>query len=96
MVLCIVLIYFFVSIPIDVAFNNGLLFIRNLYISIFSICFLFCDYIIKMNTIFYEFGKPVTDRSLIFTKYLKDGFLIDGLSIAVLLLSLMFENLWRS
>lgn len=95
-ILCLVLIYFFVSIPIDVSFNNGLLFRKNLYISITSIWFLFCDYIIKMNTIYYEFGKPVTDRSLIFARYLKNGFLIDGISICTLLFALVFEYIWRS
>jgi hypothetical protein len=90
-ILSFVLMYFFVSIPIHVAFNNGLIFRTNLEISMIFICFLLCDYIIKMNTIYYEFGKPVTDRSLIFQRYLKNGFLIDGLSITALMISLLFE-----
>lgn len=75
-------------IPLEVAFNNGLLFISNGACTLFFIVFVILDFLSKMNTIYYEFGQPVTDRSLILDKTLSNGFWIDLLSISSLLIAL--------
>ena len=61
----------------------------NLLITVLFILLLIIDYFVKMNTIYYEFGKAITDRSIIFNRYLKTNFVIDGLSILVLLTSII-------
>jgi hypothetical protein len=87
--LAFILIYFFICIPIEITFNNQLMFSINRYISLPFCLFLVFDYFVKMNTVYYEFGKAVTDRTLIFSKYLSKGFLIDGLSLLVILIALV-------
>lgn len=57
-----ILIYFFVMIPLEIAFNNKLLFGENGTCTICFVVYLIMDFIAKMNTIYYEFGQPVTDR----------------------------------
>jgi hypothetical protein len=90
--LSVVLMYFFVMIPIEIAFDNDILYTGGSGLTILFVIFLLIDYIVKMNTVYYEYDKPVIDRSLIFAKYMKNGFFIDGLSITVLILSL--ANSW--
>lgn len=55
-VLSLVLICFFLFIPIEVAFDNGLVFREYLGVTMSFIAFLVLDYFIKMNTVYYEFG----------------------------------------
>jgi hypothetical protein len=63
------------------------LFVSNATCTIFFIVFLILDFLSKMNTIYYEFGQPVTDRSLILERQLHNGFWIDLLSISSLLIA---------
>jgi hypothetical protein len=51
--------------------------------------FLVLDYFIKMNTVYYEFGKAVTGRKEIFRRYLSNGFFIDGLALTTLIISML-------
>ena len=77
--------YFFVAIPLEIAFNNMLLFGMNGTCTVSCIIFLILDFFMKMNTVFYKFGEPVTDRALIVSRYMSDGFFIDSLSILSLI-----------
>lgn len=78
--------YFFIAIPVEITFSNNLLYQENLILTSAFILFLIMDYFMKMNTIYYEFGKPVTDRILVLQNYIKNGFFIDGISILVIVL----------
>jgi hypothetical protein len=95
-VLCLVLIYFFITIPIEIAFNNSLLYDVNGPITITCIVFLLMDYLLKMNTVYYEFGKPVTGRSEIFKRYFSNGFFIDGLALTTLVFSMLNHYLFQT
>ncbi|CAK87680.1 unnamed protein product (macronuclear) [Paramecium tetraurelia] len=83
--LCIVLIYFFIMIPLELAFNNSIMYFQSIWLTVPFYLFLIIDYLMKMNTVYYEYGQPIIDRSLIFNNYLKQGLLIDGISLIVLL-----------
>lgn len=76
--------YFFVAIPLEISFNADFLLGSNYTITVIAAIFMLFDYLIKFNTIYYQYGKPVTDRSLIFQRYLSNGFLIDGMTIIML------------
>lgn len=78
------LLYFFVLIPIEVSFSNHILFGILPIVTNISMIFLMIDYILKMNTVYFEKGKAITSRSLIIEKYFKNGFLIDGFAILIL------------
>jgi hypothetical protein len=54
------------------------------------------DYLLKMNTIYYEFGKPVTGRSEIFKRYFSNGFFIDGLALTTLVFSMLNHYLFQT
>ncbi|CAD8197001.1 unnamed protein product [Paramecium pentaurelia] len=83
--LCIVLIYFFIMIPLELAFNNSIMYFQSIWLTVPFYLFLIIDYLMKMNTVYYEYGQPIIDRSLIFNNYFKQGLLIDGISLIVLL-----------
>ena len=80
------MVYFFYLVPLDVCFQNEILFGELLYVSDISILFLILDYILKMNTVYYDMGKAVTKRNQIVNMYLGNGFFIDGFSILLLVI----------
>ncbi|CAK56642.1 unnamed protein product (macronuclear) [Paramecium tetraurelia] len=83
--LCFVLIYFFIMIPLQLAFNTSLMYMQSIWLTTPFYVFLISDYLMKMNTVYYEYGQPIVDRYLIFNNYLKQGLIIDGISLLVLL-----------
>jgi hypothetical protein len=91
-----VLVYFFITIPIEIAFNNSILFGVYGEITLSFIVFLVMDYLLKMNTVYYEFGKPVTGRSEIFKRYFSNGFFIDGLALTTLVFSMLNHYLFQT
>lgn len=70
--------YFFVMIPIDIAFKNGLLFEKY---RLPTFCFtisLMANILIRLNTVVYKFGKAIAKREEIMSAYLSEGLVIDA------------------
>ncbi|CAK91413.1 unnamed protein product (macronuclear) [Paramecium tetraurelia] len=82
---CFVLIYFFVMIPLELAFNKGLLYSQCIWLTVPLCLFLLIDCIMKMSTVYYENGQPIIDKNKIFKNYLKNGLISDGLAILVII-----------
>jgi len=84
--------YFFVGIPLEITFNNNFILGNNYFLTIIAAIFMLFDYLFKFNTVYYQYGKPVIERSLIFHKYLRNGLIIDGLTIGMLFLYIIINQ----
>ena len=71
-------------IPLELAFNTSIMYTQSIWLTTPFFLFLILDYLMKMNTVYYEYGQPIADRYLIFNNYLKKGLIIDGVSLLVL------------
>ena len=49
-----------------------------------------------MNTVYFENGQPIKDKGLIFLNYLKNGLIIDGVTILVLIFEFFNSNYIQS
>ena len=93
---CIVTVFFLIMIPIDLAFNTYLISSEAAGITIVFVIFLTFNYFVKMNTVYFENGQPIKDKGLIFLNYLKNGLIIDGVTILVLIFEFFNSNYIQS
>ncbi|KAM3132071.1 hypothetical protein pb186bvf_015815 [Paramecium bursaria] len=93
---CFSMIYFFVGIPIEIIEEASILFNYAYYVTLPLYLFLLADYFIKMSTVYFQFGQPVIDRTLILNNYFSNGMIIDGLSLVSLLIGFINGNTFNS
>ncbi|CAD8140691.1 unnamed protein product [Paramecium octaurelia] len=89
-VLSITRLYFIILIPIDMVFEERLLYSEKLIIiTTFQTILLILDMFINLNTAYYQFGQIVSERSRIIKHNFSKGYGLDAFSI-IFLICLLF------
>ncbi|KAM3132072.1 hypothetical protein pb186bvf_015816 [Paramecium bursaria] len=89
---CLTMIYFFIGIPIEIIEDESVLFSYTFYVTFPLYIFLIVDYFIKMSTVYFQYGQPVIDRTLILNNYFSNGMIMDGLALVSLLIGFINGN----
>ncbi|CAD8058871.1 unnamed protein product [Paramecium sonneborni] len=94
-VLSITRLYFIILIPIDMVFEERLLYSEKLIIiTTLQTLLLIVDMFINLNTAYYQFGQIVSERSKIIQHNFSKGYGLDAFSV-IFLICLLFVN-WDS
>jgi len=70
LLLTIIRVYFFILIPLNIAFSNSFLYTNLKPETVACELFILFDFLLRFNTIYYDEGRAVEKRKAIFMKHM--------------------------